>query len=174
MGALLIALAALALVAGAINLPELVTLERFLEPVVGHSEVPAGLTAWVLVGLALVAAAGGILVAASLYLSRAGSLRRRILERRLGPVVVAARNKFYVDELYGVGVVRPGKAFATFCTDFVDRRIVDGAVNGTASFVARIAEGLRHLQTGYVRNYAAIFLVGVVVITSFLLTRGAV
>jgi NADH-quinone oxidoreductase subunit L len=44
MATALVPLAALSVVGGIVNLPGLLTLEHWLEPVVGHSEVPGGLT----------------------------------------------------------------------------------------------------------------------------------
>ena len=171
MAAALIPLALLSLVGGVINLPGWLTLEHFLEPVVGHSEVPSGLTPWVLGGIALLIAASGILLARSLYVGRAASLRRRILTARLGPLVPAARNKFYVDELYGRLIVVPGRRFAEVCAFVIDARFIDGALTGAGRVVAVFSEGFRRLQTGYVRSYAATFLFGVVIILSFLVLR---
>ncbi|MFN2593381.1 MAG: NADH-quinone oxidoreductase subunit L, partial [Actinomycetota bacterium] len=80
-------------------------------------------------------------------------------------------NKFYVDELYGRTIVLPGKAFATFCAGVVDTWVIDGMVTGTGRLVAAFAGGIRKVQTGYVRNYAAIFFFGVVVVFSVLVAR---
>ncbi|MDQ3962751.1 MAG: NADH-quinone oxidoreductase subunit L [Actinomycetota bacterium] len=171
MAAALIPLAVLSVVGGIINLPGLLTLEHFLEPVVGHSEVPSGLTPWVLGGVALVVAALGIALARSLYVGRAASLRRRILTARLGPLVPAARNKFYVDRAYGALIVLPGRRFAELCAFVIDARWIDGALIGAGRIVATFSEGFRRLQSGYVRSYAATFLFGVVVILSFLVFR---
>jgi NADH-quinone oxidoreductase subunit L len=171
MAAALVPLGVLSLVGGIVNLPGTVTLESFLEPVLGHAEVPHGFTPWVLAGLALSVAVVGIALARALYLSRSGGLRRRTLERRFGPLIVAARNKFYVDEFYGAGVVRPAKELAVFLAERIDVGVIDGAVNGAGSLVARTAEGLRRLQTGYVRYYAVTFLAGAVVVTSILVLR---
>jgi NADH-quinone oxidoreductase subunit L len=173
MAAALLPLGVLSVIGGVINLPGALTLEHLLEPVVGESRVPAGLTPWLLAGVALIVASGGIAVARSLYLTRAGSLRRRRLEARVPGLLGAARNKFYIDEIYGRGIVLPGKRFATYLTDVFDARYVDGLLTGSGTLVARSAEVLRGLQTGYVRSYAAIFLVGVVVIFSVLLVRVA-
>jgi NADH-quinone oxidoreductase subunit L len=167
----LVPLAALSVIGGVINLPGLITLEHFLEPVVGESELPTGIVPWLLAGAALLIAALGIVAARSLYLLPDAEERRARLQRPIGPLVTAARNKFYVDEAYGRAVVLPGKAFATFCADFFDRKVIDGAVNGTAWVVGRAAQGLRRVQTGYVRNYAAAFLVGVVIVFSVLILR---
>ncbi len=58
--------------------------------------------------------------------------------------------------------VRGGSAFAQALYRFVDRLIIDGLVNGTAVVVDYLAESLRTLQTGYVRNYALVMLAGAV------------
>ncbi len=171
MAVALIPLAALSVFGGAVNLPGLLTLEHFLEPVVGASHVPEGLTAYLLAGLALLGAVAGIATARVLYLSRAGSLVRRKLEVRLGPFLHAARHKFYVDEIYDRLVVWPGKGVALLSATVIDRRVIDGLVNGTGGVVARFSEGLRRLQTGYVRNYATLFLLGVVTLLSVLVFR---
>ena len=167
----LVPLGILSVIGGVINLPGALTLEHWLEPVVGESHVPEGLTAWVLAGIALVVAASGILFARSLYMSRAGSLRRRKLQAKAPWLVTAARNKFYVDEIYGRGIVLPAKAVATWSSDVFDRRVIDGVVTGTGRVVARSSERLRGMQTGYVRNYAATFFIGVVVVVSVFLAR---
>jgi NADH-quinone oxidoreductase subunit L len=171
MAAALVPLAILSLLGGAINLPGQLTLEHFLEPVVGASHVPEGLTAYLLAGVALLGSVIGIAAARVLYLSRAGSLARRKLEARLGPLVHAARNKFYVDEIYDRTVVWPAKGLALLSANVVDRRVFDGVVNGTGGAVARFSEGLRRLQTGYVRNYAVLFLLGVVGLLTVLVLR---
>jgi NADH-quinone oxidoreductase subunit L len=171
MAAALIPLAGLSVLGGLVNLPGLVTLEHFLDPVAGESRVPHGFTPWLLAGAALLVAAGGIAVAYSFYRSRAGSLRRRIVKRRYWWLIRPARDKFYVDQAYGALFVLPGKRFATFCASVVDRRLVDGIVTGTGRAVAGVAEVLRKVQTGYVRNYAATFFLGAVVISGVLIIR---
>jgi NADH-quinone oxidoreductase subunit L len=173
MAAALIPLGALSVVAGVINLPGWLTLEHFLEPVVGESHVPAGLTPWLLAGGALLVAAAGIGFAYSLYMTRAGSLRRRIAKRRYWWLIRPARDKFYVDRAYGAAIVLPGKRFAQFCASILDRNVVDAVVNGTGRFVAGMAESLRKVQTGYVRSYAATFFLGAVVVFSVLVLRVA-
>ena len=169
--AALIPLAVLSLISGVINLPGALTLETWLEPVVGHSEVPGGLTPWILSAVALLAGVGGILLARSLYARAGASERRARLAARVGGPLEAARNKFYIDEIYGRGLVLPGKALASWCAYFFDARVIDGAVNGTARLVSSASWIGRRFQTGFVRNYALTFLLGVVLAFSFLLTR---
>ena len=171
MAAALVPLGLLSLVGGVINLPNALTLERWLEPVVGESHVPQGLTPWVLAGIALLVAASGVLFARSLYMTRAGSLRRRKLQAKAPWLVAAARDKFYVDEIYGRGIVLPAKRLALWAADVFDKKVIDGVITGTGRLVARSSESLRGLQTGYVRNYAATFFIGVVVVVSVFLAR---
>jgi NADH-quinone oxidoreductase subunit L len=171
MAGALIPLGALAVLGGVLNLPGVLTLEHFLEPVVGAGHVPEGLTPWVLAGAALLVALVGIAIARSLYLTRAGRVRRRALESQFGPLIRAARNKFYVDEIYGRTIVLPGKQFAEMCATFIDGRIIDGALSGSGRVIAAIGEGFRRVQTGYVRTYAITFLLGVVVVMSVLVFR---
>jgi NADH-quinone oxidoreductase subunit L len=53
----------------------------------------------------------------------------------------------------------------------VDAGLIDGAVNGTGSFVSGGSAVLRRLQTGSVRAYAASVILGVVVIVGYYLWR---
>ena len=171
MAAALIPLGVLSVLGGLINLPGVLTLEHFLEPVLGEPEVPHGLMAWVLALEALVAAFAGILVARALYLRSDSAARRERLVAVAPWFVNAARGKFYVDRFYDRVIVAPGKAFARFCADTFDKRVVDGIVNGVAWVVGSSSRRGRHVQTGYVRNYGVIFLLGVVVVVSFMYLR---
>jgi len=173
MASALIPLGVLSVIGGVINLPGVLTLEHFLEPVLGESHVPDGLAPWLLAGAALLAAAFGILVARRLYVEPDSETRRASLQRPVMPLVSGARNKFYVDRYYGQLIVLPAKRFAAWLTDFFDARVVDGLVNGTGWIVAKSSEGLRHVQTGYVRSYAAAFLLGAVAILGILVFRVA-
>jgi NADH-quinone oxidoreductase subunit L len=169
----LVALAVGAVGAGVINLPGSLKLEHFLEPALGHQGVPEGLTPWILGGIALGVAFLGIALARFFYLTERGTdLRARLRKGSwLDQAITAARNKFWVDEAYGKGIVLPGKRLANYSAYRIDARIIDGIVNGAGWVVGRGSEGTRRVQTGYVRNYAAVFLFGVVLVVSVLAAR---
>ncbi|MEA2510119.1 MAG: NADH-quinone oxidoreductase subunit, partial [Actinomycetota bacterium] len=167
----LVPLALLSIVGGVLNLPGSLTLEHFLEPVVGRSEVPGGLTPWILGSTALIAGLLGIAVAYALYMRSDGRERRASLYPRFRLPIVAAANKFYVDELYGRAIVLPGKALANFSAYTLDARGIDRIVTGTGGLVAGFSERARRIQSGYVRNYAATFLIGVVILFSVVVVR---
>jgi NADH-quinone oxidoreductase subunit L len=171
MAAALIGLGGLSVIGGVINLPGFLTLEHFLEPVVGESEVPVGFAPWLLAGAALLVDVVAILAAVRLYARPTAERDRLELQKRVMPLVSGARHKFYVDEMYGHLFVAPSARFARWCAEFFDSKVIDGIVNGTAWLIGRTAEGARRVQTGYVRSYAAIFLVGVVVLFSILVYR---
>ncbi|MBM4294930.1 MAG: NADH-quinone oxidoreductase subunit L, partial [Deltaproteobacteria bacterium] len=80
-------------------------------------------------------------------------------------------NKYYVDELYDATVVEPIKSGSDFLWKGVDDKVVDGAVNGSAGMVAWLSAHLRKLETGFVQNYALAILIGVVLITGYLIGR---
>ena len=60
---------------------------------------------------------------------------------------------------------------ATFFAWVVDARIIDGAVNGTASLARATGQAARKLQTGYARNYALGIALGVALLIGFMLSR---
>jgi len=80
-------------------------------------------------------------------------------------------HKYYVDEIYDTAFVEPIKEGSTFLWKTVDEQGIDGVVNGSAGVVAYLSAHLRKLETGFVQNYALAILMGVVVITGYLIGR---
>ncbi|MHB8840723.1 MAG: NADH-quinone oxidoreductase subunit L [Candidatus Aquicultor sp.] len=72
-------------------------------------------------------------------------------------------NKYYMDELYHYMLIVPTHAIARAALVF-DQTVVDGAVNGVAWVSMQFGKGLRHIQTGYVQNYALYMVIGLVVL----------
>jgi len=79
--------------------------------------------------------------------------------------------KLWVDELYNVLVVRPFRRIARFLGNVFDVTIIDGGVDGIAGLIARLSAGMRQLQTGYIRNCALIFLLGVAALIGYFVLR---
>ena len=52
-----------------------------------------------------------------------------------------------------------------------DQRVVDGAVNGVGGAAKQVGDGLRPLQTGFVRSYALGIAVGAVLLLAYVVTR---
>ncbi len=65
----------------------------------------------------------------------------------------------------------PGRTVFSGVAQF-DAGVVDGAVNGVAKIIASTSSALRKVQTGFLRFYAAILGIGVVVMLAWFLMRG--
>ena len=47
-----------------------------------------------------------------------------------------------------------------------DVKVVDGVVNGVGAVTQRVGDGVRHIQTGRVQNYALGIAIGLIVIAA--------
>ena len=74
-----------------------------------------------------------------------------------------ARRDLLQDDANEFLFMRPGQE-VTKALVATDDRVIDGAVRGVAASAVGSARGLRKLQTGYVRNYALLILIGAAVI----------
>ena len=70
-----------------------------------------------------------------------------------------ARRDLLQDDANEFLFMRPGQE-VTKALVATDDRVIDGAVRGVAATAVGSARGLRKLQTGYVRNYALLILIG--------------
>jgi NADH-quinone oxidoreductase subunit L len=74
-----------------------------------------------------------------------------------------ARRDLLQDDANEFLFMRPGQE-VTKALVATDDRVIDGAVRGVAATAVGSARGLRKLQTGYVRNYALLILIGAAII----------
>jgi NADH-quinone oxidoreductase subunit L len=171
----LVALAAVAALGGLINVPKLFgipggvsyKLEEWLHPVIEFGEADITGTwaydnKYILVAIAVAAALIGITLAWLVY------ERKRI--KPWEPSLFA--NAWYYDWAISWFMGKPGRDGFQAVTDF-DAKIVDGAVNGVGVAVKATATEARKGQTGYVRQYAGIIGIGVVLLLGwFVVIRG--
>ena len=164
----LMALAFLSVVGGLIQLPfssSTKWLEHWLEPAMFHNETHlhlSGSTLWVLALLAFVSVAAGIGIGISTYLKE--KIDKQIFEK---PIL---NNAWYFDSM--VSKVMGGPGFQVFsAVAKFDKRVVDGAVNGTGQIVKKTASILRRSQNGLVRTYALGIGVGAVGLLIWFLAR---
>jgi len=77
-------------------------------------------------------------------------------------------DKYRLDEFYDESVVEPIEQLSRDgLWKIVDVKIIDGFVNGVARMFAGLAGALRYTQTGFARNYAAVILVGAIVVIGY-------
>lgn len=76
-------------------------------------------------------------------------------------------NKWYVDELYNLLIVKPVNWVAAFFSKVVDQKIIDGLVNGVGRGVQFSARQLRWLQSGQTGSYILIMTVSIILFFIF-------
>lgn len=169
----LILLAVFSVLAGYVGLPVLFgekadLFGRFLDsafqPGGHHLNV---FTEWLLVLAAAAAAFLGI-AAAFVFYRKTPALPSRLAERFPG-VYRLLVGKYFVDEAYDAVVVRPLVRGAEKVYEHFDLKVVDGALNGSATAAGLAGKGLNLLQSGLVRDYALAFLIGALIFLGVLL-----
>ena len=148
------------------------TLHHWLHPVLAGSEDVMRATvgeaaepehaAWPIF-LAIVIGIGGLALAWALIRPRNERVRTADVEPAYtGGLQKALYNKWYVDEAYDRGVVRPIGALSRAQWAF------DRALDGTVDFFGRMSQTLGlwfgRAQTGYVNTYAFVLIVGVLLV----------
>ena len=147
----LVVLALLSVVGGFIQLPfssSTKWLEHWLEPAMFHNETHLHLSAstlWILAVLALISVGVGIFAGFLTYFKE--KIDKKIFEK---PILSDAwKFDSAVSNFMG------GPGFQAFeATAKFDKRVIDGAVDGTGQMVKRTASVLRLSQNGMVRTYA--------------------
>ncbi len=76
--------------------------------------------------------------------------------------------KYYVDEAYDAALIRPIKTGSReVLWKFFDVNVIDGIVNGVGRGMVQLGRIARYLQPGFVRSYAAIILLGALVVIGY-------
>ena len=82
----------------------------------------------------------------------------------LGGLYRLVYNKYYVDEAYDAAVIKPLVGTSrTGLWQFADVWLIDGIVNGFGGFSRWVGGGLRMIQSGSIRAYAAWVVAGAVI-----------
>jgi NADH-quinone oxidoreductase subunit L len=167
MTAPLVVLAAFSVVGGILDLPWVHrdSLQGFLNPTFGF--IPAighasGLAQTGLAAVDVAVAVFGILAGYTIW--RAGADQPRYESSFLEDV-------WHWDDVYDAAIGRPLTRASQFGDDVIEPDVIDGAVEGVALSVRRSADGLRKVQSGFVRQYALATALGLAVIVVYLVAR---
>jgi NADH-quinone oxidoreductase subunit L len=167
------ALAVLATIGGVVQIPGVTDwLHNFLEPTFADSayenlEPSTTLTVVCLI-LGAVISATGIFIAHRLYVVRTEEPAR--LQARFKALHTFFVNKWYFDEAIDAVFVRPAAWLGRFASTTFERVVVQGAlVGGTSGLVGLTSAAVRRVQTGYLRYYAALLLIGVTSLGAYFL-----
>jgi NADH-quinone oxidoreductase subunit L len=157
-------LALLATVGGIVSIPKTTTwLDHFLAPTFADSTLVSHPSNGLLYfGLALGAAIGlaSIAVAYVVWVARPGLAPA--IAARARPLTTLFENKWYFDELIDALVVRPAAWFGRFAQNTFERVFVNGLLIGGTTGLVRAGSALvRGTQSGILRVYAALMLIGI-------------
>lgn len=171
----LIVLAVLSVVGGLLNVPSALggghALANFLAPVFERSVAVKGefhldhSTEYLLMGISTVGALAMAFFAYNKYVTKAvvpepESVKRTGLEN-------ASYHKFYIDEIYSFLIVKPLGSISRLFYDVVDRKMIDGIVNGLGQASTSAGRMLRLVQNGNVGFYIFLMVVGAIIILGY-------
>jgi NADH-quinone oxidoreductase subunit L len=172
----LIILAILSIIGGFIGLPSILgynVLEHWFEPVFKNATLVvqgynpetehSANTEIVLIFVSIIVASIAVYVSFKKY-----SKQDKFTEERgIGKIL---ENKYYIDEFYDKTVVNP--IFQTserFLWKIFDVKIIDGLVNGIATFASRLSLDWRKVQSGIIHDYATLAVSGIILIILYFL-----
>jgi NADH-quinone oxidoreductase subunit L len=167
------ALAVLALVGGFLQIPGVTSeLHHFLEPTFADSTLyqqlePSASAEWLGLAIGGLIGLAGIFIAFRLYGSGGNAAAIQARFKGLHRFFV---NKWYFDEVIDFLIVRPTAWLGRFCNSTLERVFVNGAlVGGGSGLVRALSAAVRGLQSGYLRYYAALLLVGLTSLSLYFL-----
>jgi NADH-quinone oxidoreductase subunit L len=115
---------------------------------------------WLGLVLGTVLGLGGIGLAYRVWVARPGTAAAILARTR--PLYELLAHKWYFDELIDLLIVRPTAAAGRFARYTFERRFVDETlVGGTTGLVRAGSAAVRAAQSGFVRYYAALLVLGV-------------
>jgi len=177
----LMGLAVLSVIGGFIGMPHIFGVtnyfEEWLAPVVSgpsheaavHALAATGghsvTTEWLLMGASVALVLVSILIARHFYSTRPEAATN--LANKFKGIQTVLVNKYYVDEFYGATVVKGIVNGSLFLWKIFDVLIIDGLINGLATIWRDVADALRHWQGGRVRDYATVFVIGVLALVAY-------
>jgi len=157
-------LAVLAVVGGVLQIPGVDRgIQRFLSPTFADSHLyrsdPTTSSDWIglLIGAAI--AIIGISIAYRIWIRSPQTAPA--LRKRFAAIYTLLWNKWYFDELIDLLIVRPALWFGRFADSVLERIVITGTITGgTIGLVRAGSAAVRRMQTGFLRYYAAVIVVG--------------
>ncbi|MCC9166724.1 NADH-quinone oxidoreductase subunit L [Pontibacter harenae] len=173
----LIVLAILSTIGGFIGMPEIFgtehVLANYLAPIYTFARnsgnaialEPAQIdhaTEYMLMAISVGVAVVATIIAYVMYVSK--NTRPAAEGERLGGLHSLIYNKYYIDEIYNVIIVRPLMWLSSAFHRFIDVIVVDGIVNGFGKLVVLSGNVLRYAQSGVIGFYVLVMVFSIVLI----------
>jgi NADH-quinone oxidoreductase subunit L len=166
-------LAVLAVVGGVVGIPGVTdTLEHFLEPTFEESRYhdvhPSDGAEWAGLAVGAIVSIAAIALAYVIFVRRRGITLQ--LRDRFRTVHDFLAHKWYFDELYDALFVRSFTGAGSFGRRVIETDFVQGFIVGGATGIVRAGTSFaRAIQTGYLRAYALLLLLGVAALALYFL-----
>ena len=166
----------LAVFAGLVQIPGIdAVVEHFLEGTFEDStlygDLPSTADEYRGLGIGGVISLLGIALAAQFYLRKPGTTKR--LQERFEGVHGLLADKWYFDELIDAVIVKPTLALGRFANATFERFVVQGLVSGATGVARGASAGVRGAQSGYLRGYALLLVVGFAGLVLYFLVAGS-
>ena len=162
----LIVLAILSALGGVIGIPHIMGGNHWLTgqlstivstPQEAHLAVS---TEWILMGVSVAIAAIALVIALSRY-------SKQTDEEPSSAIGKFFYHKWYIDEFYQKAIIEPLNEFALFLKEFIEKKVIDGAVNGTGKLVQFSARKVRLIQNGQAGYYILFMVLGIITLFLF-------
>jgi NADH-quinone oxidoreductase subunit L len=121
----------------------------------------------ILIGLSFLTSLGGIALGLWMYWKKLPESESWDL-KKWSPLRLAASRQFAIDEVLGEGSIKAGGVIGSVSWAF-DRYVVDGIAHLIALVSGGFGHALKWVQGGYVRGYALLMQIGVVVLIGYLI-----
>lgn len=172
----LIILAIGSAVVGFLGIPHSSMFDAWLEPVISIKTVAEAhgdsSMEYILMGLSVLVALIGIVTAYIMYIKNPSSVNKFKTNSGLKKVHSFSENKWYFDELYQSFIINPLIKFSDLILwRFIDKKVIDGLVNGTSNLYETFSYGVRDIQTGKVRYYAYLMVFGMLLIFVYTMNK---
>ena len=132
---------------------------------IGHGEV---ITEWILMVLSVIFALLAWYMASRVY--KSGFELASRLRKKWEWAYKISLNKWYVDELYDLVLIKPGHQFTThFLWRLFDLNVIDRIVNTSGTAARTAGNTIRTFQNGLTQSYALIFTIGTFLILWYLI-----
>jgi NADH-quinone oxidoreductase subunit L len=159
----LIVLAILAIIGGFVGVPHLLgghnEIATFLQPVIPVHENAHPLSSSTEYALMIGTTVAMFIAALLAYLqTRSVTIKEN---KGLGRIL---ENKWYVDEIYDAVIVKPIQSAAAFFSNVVEKKGIDGFVNGVGKAVNYGSRQVRLLQSGHVGTYVLLMVIGILIL----------
>jgi NADH-quinone oxidoreductase subunit L len=163
-----------AIVAGFLQIPNVTeAVDHFLEPTFAGSTYfeelhPSDSATFVGLAIGAVLSLAGIAVAYAVWVRRPGTSTR--VRERFAPLHRLFVNKWYFDELIDTLIVAPARLLGGFAQSVFERVVINGVLtDGTSGLVRASSTVVRAGQTGFLRYYTALIVVGMVALLAYFL-----